>query len=75
MPQKCPVIYYVAGCSLYWASKALTIAKDKRSLFHQFADVHSIDEDSAKKYEPSDFSCWQTEAYFICIVHICGYSR
>jgi hypothetical protein len=43
-----PVIYYVTGWTLYRASKALTIAKDKRPVFHQFADVHSIDKDSSK---------------------------
>jgi hypothetical protein len=43
-----PVIYYLTGWMLYKASKALMIAKGKRPLYHQFAGVHSIDEDSAK---------------------------
>jgi hypothetical protein len=44
----CPVMYYVAGWTLYSASKALTVARDKRPLFLEFSMTHSIDEDIAR---------------------------
>jgi hypothetical protein len=44
----CPIIYYVAGWMLYSASKALTIARDKRPLFLEFSKAHSIDADIVK---------------------------
>ncbi len=43
-----PVIYYVAGWMLCSASKALTVARDKRPLFLEFSMTHSIDEDTAR---------------------------
>ncbi len=43
-----PVIYYVAGWMLYSASKALTVARDKRLLFFEFSESQSINEDMAK---------------------------
>jgi hypothetical protein len=46
-----PIIYYVAGWMLYSASKALTIAKDKRLLFFGFSESQSIDEDMAKSMD------------------------
>ena len=46
----CPVIYYVAGWMLYSASKALTVARDKRPLFLELSNAHSIDEDMAKSW-------------------------
>jgi hypothetical protein len=43
-----PVVYYVAGWILYSASKALTIAADKRQLYFRFAASHTINEKEAK---------------------------
>ncbi len=43
-----PVIYYVAGWTMYSASKALMIERDKRPLFLEFSNTHSIDEDMAQ---------------------------
>jgi hypothetical protein len=43
-----PVAYYVAGCTLNSASKALTIPNIKRLLHFKFAALHAIDEQSAK---------------------------
>jgi hypothetical protein len=42
------VVYYIAGWTLYCASKALTIAIFKRPLYFMFAALHTIDEHSAK---------------------------
>jgi hypothetical protein len=44
----CPVIYYAAGWMLYCVSKALTLARDRRPLFLDFSNAHSIDEDMAQ---------------------------
>ncbi len=38
-----PVIYYVAGWTLFSASKASTVAVDNRPLFFRFAARHIID--------------------------------
>jgi hypothetical protein len=46
-----PIIYYVAGWTLYSASKALTVARDKRLLFFEFSQSQSIDEDMAKSMD------------------------
>jgi hypothetical protein len=46
-----PVIYYVAGWMLYSASKALTVARDKRLLFFGFFESQSIAEDMAKSMD------------------------
>jgi hypothetical protein len=43
-----PVVYQVAGWTLYSASKELTIAIVKRPLCFMFAAMHTIDEQSAK---------------------------
>jgi hypothetical protein len=43
-----PVVYYVAGWTLYSASKALTVAADKRQLYFRFAACHTINVKSAK---------------------------
>ena len=43
-----PVVYYVAGWTLYSASKASSIAAGKRPLFFRFAAVHTIDGCAAK---------------------------
>ncbi len=46
-----PVVYYVAGWTLYSASKASSIAADKRSLFFRFAAAHTIDGCTAKSMD------------------------
>ncbi len=52
-----PVIYYIAGWMLHSASKALTIARDKRLFFLEFPKAHSIDEDiTCSKFRASCFS-------------------
>jgi hypothetical protein len=38
-----PVVYYVAGWTLFSASKASSIAADKRPLFFRFVAAHTID--------------------------------
>ncbi len=43
-----PVVYYVAGCTLYSVSKALTFPNVKRLLHFIFAALHAIAEQSAK---------------------------
>jgi hypothetical protein len=43
-----PVVYYVAGWTLYSASKASSIAADKRPLFFRFAAAQTIDGCAAK---------------------------
>jgi hypothetical protein len=43
-----PVVYYVAGWMLYSASKASTIAADKRQLYFRFAASHRINKKEAK---------------------------
>ena len=43
-----PVVYFVAGWTLYSASKAATIAVDKRPLYFMFAASHTCDERAAK---------------------------
>ena len=43
-----PVIYYVAGWTLYKASKAATICEVKRPLFYRFASAHTINEIAAQ---------------------------
>jgi hypothetical protein len=43
-----PVVYYVAGWTLYSAFKALTIPNVMRLLHFIFAALHAIDEQSAK---------------------------
>ena len=76
-----PVIYYVAGWTLYKASKALTIAKDKRSIYFDFARMQSISEDDAhdmglpthlvdrrKRGRGSSMYCTQQYFDFICFV-------
>jgi hypothetical protein len=37
-----PVVYYVAGCTLYSVSKASSIAADKKPLFFRFATAQTI---------------------------------
>ncbi len=44
-----PVVYFVAGWTLYSASKAATIAADKRPLYFMFAALHTCDERAAKR--------------------------
>ena len=44
-----PVVYYVAGWTIYSLSLARTVAKEMRPLYHRFADQHSIGEDAAKE--------------------------
>ena len=46
-----PVVYYVAGWTLYSASKASTIAADKRPLFFRFAAAQTIDGCAAKSMD------------------------
>jgi hypothetical protein len=43
-----PVLYYIAGWTLYSASKVLTGAKVKRPTYYRFAATHSIMENRAK---------------------------
>jgi hypothetical protein len=43
-----PVVYYVARWTLYIASKASTIAVDKRQLYFRFAASHTINKKEAK---------------------------
>lgn len=44
-----PVIYYVAGWTLFRATKALTVAENKKPMHRRFADAHSmISGDDAK---------------------------
>jgi hypothetical protein len=43
-----PVVYYVAGWTLYSMSKASTIAADKRPLYFMFASLHTCNERAAK---------------------------
>ena len=44
-----PVIYYVAGWTIFRASKALTIARAKRTIYFDFASTHSVNESAARK--------------------------
>jgi hypothetical protein len=46
-----PVVYYVAGWTLYSASKASSIAADKRPLFFRFAAAQTIDGCAAKSMD------------------------
>ena len=46
-----PVVYYVAGWTLYSASKASSIAADKRPLFFRFAAALTIDGRAAKSMD------------------------
>jgi hypothetical protein len=46
-----PVVYYVAGWTLYSASKASSIAADKRPLFFRFAAAQTIDGCPAKSMD------------------------
>jgi hypothetical protein len=48
-----PIIYYVAGWTLYSTSKALTVARVKRLLFFKFSESQSIKEDMAKSKDLS----------------------
>ena len=43
-----PVVYFVAGWTLYSASKAATIAAEKRPLYFMFTASHTCDERAAK---------------------------
>jgi hypothetical protein len=43
-----PVLYYVAGWTLYSASKALNVSKDKRPTYYRFAATECIMESKAK---------------------------
>jgi len=43
-----PAVYYVAGWMLYSASKASSIAADKRPLFFRFGDAQTINGCTAK---------------------------
>ncbi len=75
-----PVIYYVAGWTLYSASKALTIAEKKRGVYRIFAQAHSQEKDEAKnanlptslveKRKRRSAKIFCTKAYFefICFV-------
>jgi hypothetical protein len=46
-----PVVYYVAGWTLYSVSKASSIAADKRPLFFRFAAAQTIDGCAAKSMD------------------------
>ncbi len=46
-----PVVYYVAGWTLYSASKASSIAADKRVFFFRFAAAQTIDGCTAKSMD------------------------
>jgi hypothetical protein len=46
-----PIIYYVAGWTLYKASKAATICEDKQLLFYRFASAHMIKEIAAQNLQ------------------------
>jgi len=74
-----PVIYYVAGWTLYSASKASMVAVDNRPLFFRFAARHTIDECVAKRMNlPTSLverrkrraSVYCTREYFdfICVI-------
>ena len=43
-----PVIYYVAGWTLFSASKAATIAASNREIYFAFARAHKLQKDEAK---------------------------
>jgi hypothetical protein len=43
-----PVIYYAAGWTIYKASKALTVARDKRPVYYRFEAAQSINASLAK---------------------------
>jgi hypothetical protein len=43
-----PVVYYVAGWTVHSLSRALTIAKDKRAIYHKCSEQHNIGEKEAK---------------------------
>jgi hypothetical protein len=45
------VIYYVAGWTLYKASKAATICEDKQLMFYRFASAHAIDKIAAQNLQ------------------------
>ena len=74
-----PVIYYVAGWTIFRASKALTIARAKRSIYFDFASAHSVNESAAKnaglptslvdkRKRKSSVYCTQQYYEFICFV-------
>jgi hypothetical protein len=74
-----PVIYYVVGWTLYSASKALTVNRDKRLLFFGFSESQSIDKDVAKSMDlptslvdrrkrKSSVYCLHAYFEFICFV-------
>jgi hypothetical protein len=76
-----PVLYYIAGWMLYSASKALTVAKDKRPTYYRFEAMHSIMESEAKmmvlptslvERRKQKLSVYCTQQYFefICFVEI-----
>ncbi len=46
-----PVVYYIAGWMLYSASKASTIAADKKPLFFRFAAAQTINGCAAKSMD------------------------
>jgi len=46
-----PVVYYIAGWTLYSASKASSIAADKKSLFFRFAAAQTINGCAAKSMD------------------------
>ena len=67
-----PVIYYVAGWTLFSASKASTIAVDNRLLFFRFAARHTIEECAAKLgqgHESSNISRGKEETQGIGLLH------
>ena len=44
-----PVVYYIAGWTLFSMSKATTIAANNRPIYFTFADPQTIDERAAKR--------------------------
>jgi hypothetical protein len=65
-----PVVYCVAGWTLYSASKASSIAADKRSLFFRFAAAQTIDGCAAKSMDLStslvERRKWRASVYCSC---------
>lgn len=60
--------YYVASWTLYSVSKALTIAKDKRSIYFNFLGLPTHLVDRRKRGRGSSVYCTQQYFDFICFV-------
>ena len=72
-----PVVYYVAGWTLYSMSKASTIAEDKRALYFMFAASHTCNERATldlptslveKRKRRASVYCSREYFGFICLI-------